>query len=438
MELAISKFRAQLASIEAALRQVLTGLFGKKLPPDRLLNDFFRAHRQCGSRDRRLIAASCYAVCRYWGWLRRLPDEELRRTVEAGNCSFSRRELMTLCAGALFLADEESDARKALCRELEIGDFAPGATPLERMRNFAAAIGVEIEFQLTDLVPDFAIQAMSGALAQEKVLTTLMRRPPVWLRLREAFCDRVLAELTHAGIAFEAFPALPTAIAVAPSKNNLFTLESFRRGDFEVQDLASQSIGRVAEAKSGERWFDVCAGAGGKTLLLADLMRNRGVIQAGDVRQNALDELKLRARRAGFCNISTKVHDGGAWKGRHPFDGVLIDAPCSGSGVWRRNAGCQWRLTAADVAGYAALQSTILDHFASAARPGGVLIYSTCSFFPIENEEQIDRFLARHPEFQLEDFRHPLSGGICHGTMLVSGELYDCDWMFAARMRRQR
>ncbi len=437
MELAIGKFRAQLVSLEAALRQVLSGLFGRKLPPDRLLNDFFRANRRCGSRDRRLISAATYALCRYWGWLRRLLDKKLLSDVEQGEILFSRREMMTLACGALFIAGEENDCRRALCRELDIGDFAPGTTPLDRAGIFSAALGQKIAFSLYDLVPDFALTAMDECLPREKVLETLTRRPPMWLRLREARRDEVLAALRDAEIPFEECDFLPTAVRAMPSKSNLFTLESFRRGDFEVQDLASQAIGRVASAKPGERWFDACAGAGGKTLLLAEMMKNRGTIQAGDIRQNALDALKLRARRAGFSNIFTKVHDGAAWKGRHPFDGVLVDAPCSGSGVWRRNAGCQWHLSSDDIGSYVARQSEILDHFAAAVKPGGVLVYSTCSLFHAENGDQVARFLDRHPEFELEDFAHPLMGETLPGTMTVAGENFDCDWMFSSRMRRK-
>lgn len=437
MELAIGKFRAQLISLDAALRQVLTGLFGRKLPPDRLLNDFFRANRRCGSRDRRLIAAAVYAVCRYWGWLRRLPDESLLSGIERGENLFSRREMMTLVCGALFIAAEETECCRALCRELEIGEFRTGATPLERAGIFASGTGRKIAFSLNDLVPGFALEAMDERLPREKVLETLTRRPPMWLRLREARRAGVLAALHGAEIPFGESDFLPTALRAMPSKSNLFTLESFRRGDFEVQDLASQAIGRVAAAKPGERWFDVCAGAGGKTLLLAEMMQNRGTIQASDIRQNALDALKLRARRAGFSNIFTKVHPGGAWKGRHPFDGVLIDAPCSGSGVWRRNAGCQWQLAADDISRYAVRQSEILERFASAVKPGGVLVYSTCSLFYAENDSQIARFLRHHPEFELESFAHPLTGETLPGTMTVAGENFDCDWMFASRMRRK-
>ncbi|MCQ2377867.1 MAG: RsmB/NOP family class I SAM-dependent RNA methyltransferase [Victivallaceae bacterium] len=437
MDVSPGKFRARMAHMEEALRVVLGALFGGKLPPDRALNDFFRAHRGCGSHDRKMISGAVFAVCRYWGWLRLLCDETLRAAVEKGENVFSRREIVTLGCGALFIAHEETESREAMRRELELPVFGDAAEAEMRAGKFAAALGIKKEFPPEALLPDFVLEKMDPALNKTEFLRTLMHRPPMWLRVRAARREKVLAQLRENGIGFEASPQLGEAVAAAPSKVNLFTLTSFRDGDFEVQDLASQAIGRVCGAVSGQRWFDVCAGAGGKTLLLAEMMRNRGTILAGDVRLRALEILRLRARRAGYGNIAVKVHDGAGWKGRHPFDGVLVDAPCSGSGVWRRNPGCPWRFDPAEIGGYAARQRAILDGFSSAVKCGGVLVYSTCSLFPEENQEQVAAFLARHPGFELEDFPHPLTGEATGGMMLVQGEKFDCDWMFSARFRRK-
>ena len=148
--------------------------------------------------------------------------------------------------------------------------------------------------------------------------------------------------------------------------------------------------------KPGERWFDPCAGAGGKTLHIAQLMMRKGTVVAGDIREEKLNDLRLRARRAGFPNITAKAHNGGVWKGKHLFDGILVDAPCSCSGVWRRNPGAQWKLTPEDLDDLSATQLKILENYAAALRTGGVMVYATCSLFDRENSAVVKEFLARH------------------------------------------
>ena len=216
-----------------------------------------------------------------------------------------------------------------------------------------------------------------------------------------------------------------------------FTLDAFRTGHFEVQDLASQCVGLVCAPKPGERWLDACAGGGGKTLELAEMMKRRGTVIAGDVREGILHELKLRARRAGFPNISTLHHDGRVPRGFHPCDGVLVDAPCSGSGVWRRNPGSAWKFRLDELAEYARRQYDILSRFSAAVKSGGVLVYATCSLFAAENEEVVRRFLTAHPDFALESGVHPLTGLVSDGFYHFDGFDDDCDFLFAARLRRK-
>ena len=214
------------------------------------------------------------------------------------------------------------------------------------------------------------------------------------------------------------------------------TLESYRKGLFEIQDLASQCVGLVCAPRPGSRWLDACAGAGGKTLQLAQLMKRKGNVTASDLRSYKLEDLRRRARRAGFPNITTKENIAASGKVKHPFDGVLIDAPCSCSGVWRRNPGAQWILSAEEINDIAVRQLEILETYAAAVRAGGVLVYATCSVFDIENVDVVRKFMDKHPEFKLDPFPNPLTGDIAPGMLRIDGGLYNCDTLFAARLRK--
>lgn len=220
------------------------------------------------------------------------------------------------------------------------------------------------------------------------------------------------------------------------AKVNMYSLESYRKGLFEIQDLASQCVGLVCAPRPGNRWLDACAGAGGKTLQLAQLMKRKGNVTASDLRSYKLEDLRRRARRAGFPNITAKENIAASGKVKHPFDGVLVDAPCSCSGVWRRNPGAQWILTAEEVEELAIQQLEILETYSAAVRTGGVLVYATCSVFDEENSGVVRKFLDKHPEFKLDPFADPMTGNIAPGMLRIDGGLYNCDTLFAARMRK--
>ena len=168
-------------------------------------------------------------------------------------------------------------------------------------------------------------------------------------------------------------------------------------------------------------------------------MQRKGTVVATDIREYKLEDLRKRARRAGFPNIQTRAWDGKGVRPQHRerFDGVLVDAPCSCSGVWRRNPDGVWTLNPQEVAETAQLQTRILEAAAPGVKPGGVLIYATCSVFKEENREQAAAFLARHPEFVPERFPHPLTGELTTDGMLqITPADADCDAMFVARMRK--
>ena len=442
-ELRRERFRAQMRLIEGALRFVLAGVFGRNLPGDLLLAELFRGDRRCGSRDRAAMSAGVYAVLRHWGVLRRLVSEEVCRSLESGKPEeVAPRDLCILLIAALIVDGGHDELVASLAREAgaAVSELPVSAASWEeRCRAAAAFAGVSLEPAAAMLVPDWVPGALPADFSPDEWYATLTRRPPLWLRLQGKGAEAVVtAELEAVGLEFRREPRMRGAIAVTGGKVNLFSLDSYRKGFFEVQDLASQCIGAICAPRRGERWYDPCAGAGGKTLQLAELMHRRGVVLAGDVRERKLEELRRRARRGGFPNVSARLHEGRPPRGMHPVDGLLIDAPCSGSGVWRRNPGLQWLLTPEKIAEYAARQLAILEAFYPVLKPGGVLVYATCSVFAEENEETVRRFMARHDDLVAEEFDHPLGfGKVSTGMVHIQSSDGDCDSLFAARLRRR-
>jgi len=421
-----------------SLKELIRGVFGGGRPADRVLAEFFRTHRGCGSRDRAAVSAAFYAAARYYGAIRAMLPEAVYGRIERGDADFAPEELAAFAVTGLLFEGEHPELASSLAKLYglpEVPVVPAGADWERRARAAAVFAGSDKTSAPETLLP----AALAGAIPQDfaRLARLMTKRPPMWIRLQNGGEETTLGELADAGMTVRRHPRVSAAAALSGGRINVFTLEAFRRGGFEVQDLASQCVGLVCSPKAGERWFDACAGGGGKTLELAELMRRRGTVIAGDIRDGILHELKLRSRRAGFPNISTLHHDGRVPRGFHPCDGVLVDAPCSGSGVWRRNPGSAWKFDLRELGTYARRQYDILSRFSAAVKPGGVLVYATCSLFAAENEEVVGRFLAAHPDFALESGVHPLTGEIVDGFYHFDGFDDDCDFLFAARMRRK-
>jgi 16S rRNA (cytosine967-C5)-methyltransferase len=207
---------------------------------------------------------------------------------------------------------------------------------------------------------------------------------------------------------------------------------SFTRGRVEIQDLGSQLVLESIGLEPGGRWLDACAGAGGKSLQLAQLLGPNGKVYAHDIRPAALEELKVRAARAQVANLRTltrvEVND---------YDGVLVDAPCSGSGTWRRSPHLKWVTTPALISERASLQQSLLGEYAAHVRPGGRLIYATCSLSHRENDDIVQEFLAAHREFEPTPFAR-MFGFNPHGAGLtLFPARHDTDGFYVASLRRR-
>jgi 16S rRNA (cytosine967-C5)-methyltransferase len=348
---------------------------------DRVLAAWGRANRYAGSGDRRAVADLVYDA------VRRLRSAAW---VAGAGESPSGRDLML---GSLTLdgLDPEPIARlfSGACHApapLTGAETARLGQPLD-----AAPRPVRLDF------PDWL--APQHAPIPDAALELTRRRAPLFLRVNLLRGDRetAIAALAADEIVAEPGPLSPTCLKVLTGAHTVARSSAYRDGLVEIQDAASQAAADYARAMPGDTVLDYCAGAGGKTLALAAAMAGQGRLHAHDTAPRRLAQLDERAKRAGVEITLHQPGRTGMLAGR--CDLVLVDAPCSGSGAWRRNPDAKWRLTAGQLAAYARTQDTILAEAAAAVRPGGRLVYVTCSMLDVENFERVAKFLTTHADF---------------------------------------
>jgi 16S rRNA (cytosine967-C5)-methyltransferase len=356
--------------------------------------------REFGARDRRLYRELLYTALRHLPWI-----EELAARAEAD----AIRAVAWLAAA--------TPATQGFREALVGGWPAVPPTIAARARQLGVAGG---------LLPAW-FQPHCPAAFESPNLEALHLRAPVWIRMQTDAPEAVLAEINARGGAAIPAPVLPGAWEIR-GEADLTATAAWRAGRFEVQDLGSQLILASAAVRPGDRWLDACAGAGGKTLQLARLVGPAGRVDAHDIRGPALAELSRRARRGGFANIhpALRLPDHGG------YDGVLVDAPCSGSGTWRRAPHLKWCTSPADLAAHAARQRELLARFAPLVRPGGLLVYATCSLSREENEAVVAAFLAAGSAFAPEP---PAGAAAGPGRVILPAE-HNTDGFFVATLRR--
>ena len=227
-------------------------------------------------------------------------------------------------------------------------------------------------------------------------LFSLQREPKLWLRAKRGQAESLAEKLPGA----EVSELLPDALLYR-GEEDLFKTPEFHAGEFEIQDIASQVVGLLCNPQPGETWWDACAGEGGKTLHLSDLMQNKGMIWASDRAEWRLTKLKRRAGRAKVFNYRAAFWDGGAkLPTKTKFDGVLVDAPCSGIGTWQRNPQARWTTTPNDVRELSAIQKNLLANVAPSVKPGCKLIFSVCTLSRAETTDVVEQFNASQPDFE--------------------------------------
>jgi 16S rRNA (cytosine967-C5)-methyltransferase len=364
---------ALLAQAAAALAELLR--FSR--PADQALSAYFRSHRNLGQQDRAFIAETAFAV------LRR------RRSLEAAAGSAAPRELAVAALVRVF-----GISARALP-----DDDAALATRLKEGAGRALSAAEKAD------MPDWLWERIAGAYGADEaamIAQGLLGTAPLDLRvnLEKISRDDALARLAQEGAAT---PLSPAGIRMR-GKPAINRHALFLEGAVEVQDEGSQLLAYLLAPRRGEMVADFCAGAGGKTLALSMLMHGTGRVYAMDVSEKRLRELAPRAARAGISNVHPIVlADEGDVRARRlagKLDRVLVDAPCSGFGTLRRNPDLKWRHGEPAIAELAAKQARILRAAARLVKPGGRLVYATCSILPEENEAVAAAFAAEHPEFK--------------------------------------
>ena len=227
-------------------------------------------------------------------------------------------------------------------------------------------------------------------------LSQLQREPTLWIRAKAGSGVELARKLSH----FTPAPQAADALRYS-GLTDLYRTKEFQAGEFEIQDLASQLVGLACAPQPGETWWDACAGEGGKTMHLSDLMQNKGLIWASDRSLRRLAKLKQRAARAQVFNFRAAPWGGDAkLPTRTKFNGILIDAPCTGIGTWQRNPHARWTTTPKDVHELAAVQAQLLNQVAGSLKPGGRLVYAVCTLTRAETTAVASAFTAAHPELE--------------------------------------
>ncbi len=268
-------------------------------------------------------------------------------------------------------------------------------------------------------------------------LYSLQREPQLWLRAKRGQAGVLVDKLAGAEIS----PLLPDALRYR-GEEDLFKTPEFHAGEFEIQDIASQLVSWLCAPSPGETWWDTCAGEGGKTLHLSDLMQNKGLIWATDRAEWRLQKLKRRTGRAKVFNYRSAFWDGGKkLPTKTRFDGVLVDAPCSGIGTWQRNPQARWTTSPNDVHELSVIQKNLLAHVAPSVKPGGKLIFSVCTLTRSETTEIVEHFNASQPEFEpmrLPEISGPPGTSTPAPTRYIWPQAWAGNGMFVAAWQRKK
>ncbi len=406
-------------------------------PADAALSGIFRKNRNFGSRDRRFISNTVFSYYRWKGWVetseRRLINGNKTQSPFAASGVFAHLlddnriiPPITSLAKIAGISDE---------RLIPLGDL----TLNEKTRAISDIIDPHSSFYTEHLIPAWAWNHLAttgdpGFAA--RLVEAFQSRPPVWIRARKDEREQVIHLLANQGHDAQAHPVLSEAISVGASISRSLARSS-KRPFIEIQDIASQCVGRICDPEPGHGWWDVCAGSGGKSLHLAEIMNNEGSILATDIRNGPLKELQTRSNRIGANMIRPlKIHEAGPLPFDTCFDGILIDAPCSGTGTWSRNPDARWRTSEEAVEQLSSTQSGLLRRAVKHVKPGGTLVYAVCSLTRKETTDTAGTFLEEHPEFEPLPFTNPLTGNQTDGSLLILPWKGPCDGMFIARFKR--
>lgn len=378
----------------------------------RELHDLFSKQGNFGSKDRRLYRELIYTYLRYQPWLESIYADQTRFMDKLICLASPTNEIQSLYP--------------------TLSEKPPGDLPADQRFQVLGREPSAIE----ELLPDWFASHTNRELSSAALLS-IVTRPPLWLRVQKDPKDDIVEQL-RAGIApavaaqITKHPQIPDCIQ-APADFPLANHPAFLAGNVEIQDISSQILLNLIKGGPKGSWLDACAGAGGKTLQLANLLKPYGKVAAFDTRSAALRELQSRAKRSSLKNIS--VLEKRPTEGS--YDGVLVDAPCSGSGTWRRHPYLMRQTREEEVFNYAKTQLSILKSYAPLVAPGGLLIYSTCSLSRHENEAVQAKFLEDYTQFRHEPLDTRFDYQDEGRGITVYPEDHDGDGLYVAAFRHQ-
>ncbi|MDP3280389.1 MAG: RsmB/NOP family class I SAM-dependent RNA methyltransferase [Nitrosomonas sp.] len=410
----------QLDSAIIALRTVLP----LEYPADGILRHFFRENPLLGGQDRAFIAETVFGILRHRFFLESLTERITPRSLVLAYLvkfnGMNLRELTSLI----------SESETKWLAEIK-------AIKLETL-----PLAIQAEF------PEWLVEKLKQSMTDADILNlgfSLQKSAPLDLRVNTILAKRnqVLKTLSQEGIEAQETPYSPCGIRLT-GKPAINRHELFLSGKIEVQDEGSQLLGYLLAPKRGEMVVDFCAGAGGKSLLLGALMNSKGRLYAFDISEKRLNNLKPRFKRSGLSNLHAQrianENDIKVKRLAGKIDRVLVDAPCSGLGTLRRNPDLKWRQSPQSIDELKAKQAAILSAAASLLKPGGRLVYATCSFLPEENQQVVQEFLNTQPQFSLLNCAEllaqqkiPLDTG---EFLQLSPLLHQTDGFFAAALTR--
>lgn len=430
------------------LEHIIPELLLFNQPADRVVSRYFRANPKLGNRDRALIAEAAFAV------LRR--KNEFSQFAASGAGPQARRLALlglvsALSEGGLGSGNRLESALADLAFVLQTNEF-------EWLQRYGQVDRHALAPIIKNNLPQWLWHELSQSLGQEQceqLADALMKPAPLDLRANTLKISRddLLAQMNASSNRFEAIPAPYSLDGIRIfGKPSLQTSNWFKEGLFEVQDEGSQILCHLLAPKRGEMVVDFCAGAGGKTLALGAMMRSTGRLYAFDTSERRLANLKPRLARSGLSNVHPvwidSENDPKIKRLAGKIDRVLVDAPCSGLGTIRRNPDLKWRQTPEEIAKFGKTQLSILESASRLVKPGGRLVYATCSLLGQENQALAELFLEKHPEFEVLPAaialgQHFLHDGMPLGTSNISPwwqlwpHIHGTDGFFGAVFQRK-
>lgn len=367
-----------------AVVYALEQIFKEGKQADKVIERTLKANPKWGSRDRAFIAENTYEIVRWWRLINYCGNNE--------ESYINKGSLWHLFGVWQVLKGVEIPAWPEV-QHVNPKVVAKRKTEIQSEINIAQSYPDWLSTQIKQELPDTWQQELE-ALNQPADLI-------IRVNTLKTSMDKVRVELDNLEIKHEVITQLPNAIRIK-KRVNLFTTALFKNGWVEVQDASSQMVAPFLDVAPGMHVIDACAGAGGKTLHLSALMQNKGRIISMDTEAWKLDELKRRAKRAGVQNIETRVIDTDTIKKLYnTAERILLDVPCSGLGVIKRNPDSKWKLKASFLDEIRATQQQIITEYSKMLKPGGQMVYATCSILPSENLNQVQTFLANNSEFEL-------------------------------------